>query len=475
MRACALFPPLSHKEKTVNSSLTVRTSFACLLNAGTALLVLLLAVSASVAQVETTLARFDGITDGGAPYSPLIADSARNLYGTTTWNAYFDQKCFGFGSGTDCGTVFQLTPPQGTGGAWTETVLYRFSGGTDGAFPVGPLAMDMDGNLYGVTASGGGSADRGTVYELVRPVVPGDPWTEIILYAFEPGTGDSPNGVLFDASGNLFGATQFGGSCGSAGGNIFELSPPVVPGDPWTFQELYAFNCPGTSNDGIDPDGRLIRGPGGALYGTTQYSHSGPGTAYRLTPPSPGKTAWVEAILYRFQGGTDGSDPTAGLTENRGRLYGTTTDGGTCIFSNSGCGTVFELTPPSRANDPWAKKTIYEFQGGTDGKIPTWEVAFDRQGNLYGATYKGGNVSCRSNNQSACGTVYRLSRPQNENDPWTETILHAFVGVEDGMFPSSGVLIGHAGALYGTTSAGGDLNCSINDSKGCGVVYRIVP
>ena len=434
--------------------------------------VMLIAASACAWQVESSLVRFDGISDGGWPAGPLLADDAQNLYGTTTWNGAFDSSCYGWnGGGTDCGTVFKLSPPQQPGGAWSETVLYRFTGGLDGAQPSGALAMDKAGNLYGTTNFGGGLDDNGVAYQLSPPVNPGDPWTETILHIFARNDGQYPNGVIIDDAGNLFGTTEFGGTCGQTSGNAFELSPPVVPGDPWTEKVIYSFHCKGNSDpDGIDPVGHLIQGPAGSFYGVTAYSGKAQGTVFRISPPAPGHTAWTEKVLYTFQDGPDGAYPSGGVTQYRGKLYGATTFGGSC----TDCGTLFELTPPLNPNGAWTKQTIYNFAGGTDGKIPS-EVAFDKQGNLYGITSKGGNVACRSNQMGACGTVYKLSPPVQPGDPWTRTTLHAFVGVQDGMFPSSSVLIGRAGSLFGTTSSGGDLNCSINGSKGCGVVYKIVP
>src|SRR4051812_18327556 len=78
--------------------------------------VMFIAASACAGQVESSLVRFDGISDGGWPAGPLLADDAQNLYGTTTWNGAFDSSCYGWnGGGTDCGTVFKLSPPATTG------------------------------------------------------------------------------------------------------------------------------------------------------------------------------------------------------------------------------------------------------------------------------------------------------------------------------------------------------------------------
>ncbi|MBZ5719008.1 MAG: hypothetical protein LAO03_01365 [Acidobacteriia bacterium] len=436
--------------------------------------VIILAAAAScTAQVETTLAQFDGITDGAMPYSPLIADSAQNLYGTTSWNAVFDPACIS-GGASDCGTVFQLSPPQQAGGSWTETVLYRFTGGSDGADPNGPLAMDQAGNLYGASQYGGSKFD-GTIFRLSPPAVPGDPWTETILYAFTGNDGLFPNGVSIDAAGNLFGTTFSGGICDF--GTVFELSPPLSQGGAWTEQTLYTFHCNGnSSSDGADPFGGVVQGVGGSLYGTNMFLGAfSAGTVFKLDPPGPGQTTWREKVIYAFQDGADGLYPHSGLTAFRGNLYGTTEEGGTCTFANHGCGTVYELSPPPVPKDNWIKTTIYNFTGGMDGQEPVTEVSFDKQGNLYGTTLGGGNPSCRSVFKNGCGVVYRLAPPGNPGDPWTQTTLHAFLGVGDGNAPLAPVLAGRAGGLYGTTISGGDLNCSIDKSKGCGTVYKILP
>ena len=423
--------------------------------------VTLVAFSASSAQVHSTLVRFDGFRDGGVPFGPLLADGAHNLYGTTTWRGAFDSKCWGWnGGGSDCGTVFKLSPRGLAGGPWMENVLYRFTGGLDGAQPAGALAMDKAGNLYGTTNFGGG--ESGIAYELSPPVDPRDHWTETIIPI--PG-GLYPNGVIIDDAGNLFGTSYIGGDCEQ--GNVFELSPPIVPGDPWTGKQLYSFHCKGNSDpDGIDPVGHLIQGRAGALYGVTKYSGHAQGTVFRITPPAPGQTDWTEKVLYTFQGGPDGAYPNDGVTQYHGKLYGTTGSGGSCSDHN-GCGTVFELTPPANLNGVWTKTTIYNFAGGADGQDPGFEVSFDKQGNLYGTTRGGGS--------GGGGTVYKLAPPVNPGDPWTETILHAFGLAQDGISPSSPVLVGRSGSLFGMTSSGGDLNCSIWGSQGCGVIYKVVP
>ena len=119
---------------------------------------------------ETVLYSFQGGTDGYFPYSALVSDGAGNLYGTTLAGG---AVC------PICGTVFKLSK---RGGVWTETILHNF-GFTDGANPFGKLLLAVDGNLYGTTVSGG-DFSAGTVFELSAPNRPRGAWTEKVLYSF---------------------------------------------------------------------------------------------------------------------------------------------------------------------------------------------------------------------------------------------------------------------------------------------------
>jgi uncharacterized repeat protein (TIGR03803 family) len=249
---------------------------------------------------------------------------------------------YGVGSGGTnfSGAVFQLAPPTRRGKPWTETILYsfaeRFSG--DAAIPSSELIMDKKGNLYG-TSLLGGTNDVGAVFELSPPVVFGGAWTEKILFSFSGPDGSSPFGrLLLDASGNLYG-TASGGGAGEAGA-VFELAPPAAPGDPWIETVLYSFTG---AADGSSPVGGVVMKKG-RLFGTAQHGgNGGPrnsgGVVFALDPPTiPGGT-WTETVLYSF-GGPDGFAPSSLLTLKNGKLYGTTTEGG--LF---GTGTVFALTP----------------------------------------------------------------------------------------------------------------------------------
>ena len=290
---------------------------------------------------ETVLYSFQGGSDGSYPFAGVVIGKSGVLYGTTSvgGDAGTPAGCFGLG----CGVVFALTPPTAPGTPWTETVLYRFTGGIDGGSPSASLVIGSHGELYGTTEYGGAS-NAGTVFELTPPASPGGPWTQTVLYAFtgQAGDGNSPwAGVVVSKNGSLYGTTQTGGA--SNNGTVFRLTPPVTPGNAWTETVLYSF--PGGIH-GADPLGTLVIGKTGSLFGTTlnfgaSKSCSGfnCGTVFALKPPTVPGGAWSEVVLHSFSGGSDGAGSWAGLTIGTdGTLYGTTSVGGP-----SNAGTVFAL------------------------------------------------------------------------------------------------------------------------------------
>jgi uncharacterized repeat protein (TIGR03803 family) len=281
---------------------------------------------------------------------------------------------------------------------------------------------------------------------------------ETLLYAFQGGSaGRYPRGGLVaDHSGALYGVTGFGNGvgCGYACGTVFKLTP-MESGYAWRL--LYRFEG---GADGSTPTAALIRDERGALYGTTSEGGTGPcqhgcGTVFKLTPTREG---YAERILYRFRGGSDGLSPFSKLVAGRdGALYGTTDYGGSASCSN-GCGTVFKLTP---SGSGYVERVIYRFQGGsTDGMLPVGDLIADEDGNLYGATIIGGNP-CGG---GGCGLVFKLSRSKSG---YTESILYRFQGGHDGAYPSGGLIADEQGALYGTTVMGG------NSSFGFGTVFKL--
>lgn len=270
------------------------------------------------------------VRDGTEAFGGLVRDAEGNLYGTTADGGNYDK-----------GIVFKVTPEG------KEVVLYSFFGYEDGAVPAAALVMDAQGNLYGTTNQGGGCQNSpwgcGTVFK-VSPS-----GEETVLYRFTSGYGGGPDGgfpwggLVQDANGNLYGATQAGGGYGGGGngcGTVFKVTPSGVE------TILYRFAC---GTDGFWPTSDLIMDAQGNLYGTTSEGglpgcqNSGCGTVFEVTQ------AGTETILYRFTGGEDGAMPAAGLVRDaQGNFYGTTEYGGlpNCSFGTSvGCGVVFKLTP----------------------------------------------------------------------------------------------------------------------------------
>ena len=430
---------------------------------------------------------FTGGGDGAAPAAGLISDSKGNLYGTAAYGGDTSgSSCPGQNPPTGCGVIFELSPPSVGGGPWTETVLYTFTGGSDGGVPYAGLTFDSKGNLYGTTSHGGdtsgsncsGIGGCGVVFELSPPSVGGGPWTETVLCTFTGGSdGGVPYaGLIFDAGGNLYGTTSGGGS--STYGVVFELSPPSG-GSPWNETVLYAFTG---VDDGESPLASLIFDSKGNLYGIAFGGKAGYGVAFELTPPSGGSGPWNEAVLYTFHSRSDGAYPYAGLIfDSKGNLYGTTSNGGDTSGSNCkatrGCGVVFELSPPTGGSGMWTETTPYSFTGGSDGGYPDAGLIFDSKGNLYGTTGQGGNLSgSNCSGSSGCGVVFELIPPTGGTGSWTESVLYTFNGGGDGADPSAGLIFDATGNFYGTAYSGGDMsgsNCS--GTGGCGVVFELSP
>jgi len=320
---------------------------------------------------ETVPHTFGGGGDGKNPFAGLISDAAGNFYGAT---------------GLGYNTVFELSPLAS--GGWSKTVLHYFSNFAGGTDPYANLVFDSAGNLYG-TAHNGGNTDCncGVVYEL-SPTASG--WKETVLHTFRAENGAYPNGnLIFDAAGNLYGTTYQGGAsctyanCGT--GLVFELSP--VSGGGWREIPLYEFT---NQEDGDHPNGGLIFDAAGNLYGTTEYGGNlgecagadGCGVAFELSPRSSG--GWEETYVYRFSS-SDGAFPLAGfVADASGNLYSTTQKGGA-----SNCGVVFKLAPVSGGG--WTESTTYTFTCLTDGGYPfDGDLILDAAGNLYGTAELGG-------------------------------------------------------------------------------------
>ena len=280
---------------------------------------------------RTVVHSFGANGDGHFPYlGSLVFDSAGNMYGTTSEGGTFNQ-----------GTVFELS--RSGDGNWTEKVLYSFAGGSDGSAPASGITFDAAGNIYGTTEAGGnsgcGSSGCGTVYKLTPS---GSGWTEAVIYKFSGATdGYFPvGGVIFDPSGNMYGSTAQGGL--NLGGTVFELSPN---GGGWSFSLLYAL-IQGKFGAG-GPTGNLVLDSSGALLGTTILDGAnGVGNIFKLTHQDSNWT-YTDLHDFTAFDDQDGEEPIGTpILDASGNLYGTTSGGGSqeCSFEVQ-CGTLWKLTP----------------------------------------------------------------------------------------------------------------------------------
>jgi uncharacterized repeat protein (TIGR03803 family) len=383
--------------------------------------------------------------DGEYPQASLIFDKAGNLYGTT-----FDGGAYALGS------VFELK--RGSGGTWTEQVLYSFCSATncvDGTNPQG-LVFGADGNLYGETTTGGGDG-FGTVFRLKSGK--GGTWTEKVIHNFNFSNGDGYypyTGLIVDASGDLYGTTEWGGAYNS--GTVFELT--VGAKGKWTEKRLHSFDDNG--KDGYAPLDGLMLDAAGNLYGTTSRGGApaagcngqGCGSAFQLTPGTNGE--WTEKVLHSFQAnGKDGYDPWGGVVADKaGNLYSTTNAGG-----DSGCGAVVKLVLGAKGK--WTEQVLHSFQNdANDGCNPVVGLTVDAAGNLYGTTFYGGLYND--------GTIFKLTL--GTKGKWSEKIVHNFdwsLYVKDGTAPAAGLILDTKGNLYGTTENGGNYNF--------GAVFEMTP
>ncbi len=328
-----------------------------------------------------------------------------------------------------------MTVAAGMGQEVQYKVLYSFCAAAkcaDGLTPLGKLAFDDSGNLYGTTTNGG-AYHSGTLFKLSFSK---GTWSERVLYSFClnnimncPDGANPSGGLINDAAGNLYGTTAGGGTFGL--GTVFRLSPPGDQGGDWTETALWSF---GGEGDGIQPSPDLFMNVSGAFYGTTAGGgtfHGG--TVFRLVPHQGDQ--WTEDILFSF--GPDqfnGYSPRAGVTPDQaGNVYGTTIFGGT--RANQGWGVVYKLTPTQQF--PWTQTVLFRFSKKI-GIYPLSTVNIDALGNLYGTLSAGENFP---------GGTFRLTPAGKEHT------IPCFGQPQCGT-PRAGVLI-HGNALYGTSELGG--------------------
>ena len=255
------------------------------------------------------------------------------------------------------------------------------------------------------------------------------------LFQFNQTTGYDPGaGVITDKHGAIYGTTDGGGtgpcSAGAGCGTVYALSPPAPGGSGWTFSKLYDFQG---GRDGSFPSAPLALAPNGSLYGYTTGGNYG--TVWELQRPTKLGDSWKFQILYTFTGKADGNllSVYPALVYRDGALYGVAS-GGSLVCGQFGCGSVFRLTPNPRGGE-WLEKTLYEFTGaGPDGQ-PDAIVGFAENGPLYVSTTLGN------------GEVAQFSPPASTG-PWTERVLTQFAGGADGKSPSN-LVLAPDGTLYG--------------------------
>jgi uncharacterized repeat protein (TIGR03803 family) len=292
----------------------------------------------------------------------------------------------------------------------TYTVLHNFTGGTsDGQIPSAEVTLDASGNIYGTT-DGGGANSEGTLFEITAG------GTESLVHSFGASVdGTIPDGaVIFDASGNMYGTTNYGGP--NDDGTLWERAADG------TYTVLHSFDGTG---DGDFIRGRLVEDTKGNLYGTALFGGAnGDGTVFKYT--SRGKLK----VLHAFSG-TDGQYPEHGVVRDRhGNLYGVTAFGGA-----NDQGSVYKIARDGTFT------SLYSFTGKGDGGFLYGGLAIDRTGNLYGST-----ASYGANGQ---GTVFKLA-PNG-----TLTTLYSFVGGSSDVSEPEGDMLLVGKNLYSTAANGG--------------------
>jgi uncharacterized repeat protein (TIGR03803 family) len=369
----------------------------------------------NAAGTQTVLHSFSGL-DGEMPDTPLVRDGAGNLYGTTQLGGGSSQCS----SEEGCGVVFKLDT------AGKETVLHNFTGGADGCIPSQGLVMDNAANLYGTTLYCGFS-NYGTIFKIDNA------GNFTVLYSFTGSDGANPEGghLTMDESGNLYGATAYGGStaCSNGGGCgvLFELS------ESGTYAVLHRFA--GGTADGCQPNGSVVMDLAGNLYGTTVgCGSSNKGTIWKVSKKGQ------KTILHNFAGGTsDGCWPLGGVTRNsKGSLYGVSESCGT---NNEGA--LYELT----ANGKFA--LLHSFDG-SDGSNPTGELLPTTSGILYGTADNGGPYGAGtvwSYSTVMEKTTTTLASSPNPSTVGQDVTFTATITAANGQTPNDGTVT----FKYGTT------------------------
>ena len=346
----------------------------------------------------------------------------------------------------------------------TFTSLFGFNG-NNGNWPNSQLVQGFDGNLYGTTLEGGrfkgscSSQGCGTVFRITTS------GALTTIYAFCSRTnctdGILPAGAVLATDGNFYGTTEGGGA--HNGGTVFKLTPSG------TLTTLYSFCVQTRCTDGALPEAGLVQAFDGDFYGTTTAGgadttgcfNSGCGTVFKITP------AGVLTTLHSFctlANCADGSEPAAALIQAaNGKLYGTTSGGGL-----NGSGTVFQI-----ARTTGVLTTLYNFcsqASCSDGFVPLTALVQAASGKFYGTTYEGGRSRCGTS--GLCGTLFTITASG------TFSTLYQFCeqitsgDCTDGTGPNA-LVQATDGNFYGTTRVGGAGSGCGSEGAGCGTIFKI--
>jgi uncharacterized repeat protein (TIGR03803 family) len=355
-------------------------------------------------------------------------------------------------------------------------ILHPFVTAPDGNTPESGLVMDAKGVLYGTTYVGGTSTlkGQGVVYSLASPSKGKPQIVETILHDFgrkSATDGANPaSGVTLGSDGEIYGTTEYGGDQDQ--GTVYLLKPPASKGKEWTEEVLYSFGAD-PINDGANPFGSLLLYKGN-LFGTTLIGGNtgcegtGCGNVFELSPPVPPSTEWTETIIHQFSDSDGAMSYSNLIADEKGNLYGTTSMGGA-----SENGVVFELEPPREKGKKWTETVLFSFNGG-DGANPESGLIFDDSGALYGVTFNGG--------PDDIGVIFKLAPPAKASEKWKETVLYSFIlpiapppnhGIcytcaNSGANPYGNLAMTKDKVLYGLTVWGGGANDA-------GAIFQLSP
>lgn len=405
-----------------------------------------------ITNTTSLLALFTGTANGASPFGSLVLGSDGMLYGLTS-----------AGGTNNLGTLFQYNISTNT-----LTKKIDFTGATNGSIPKGSLLMANDGNLYGLTTSGG-TSNNGTFFKFN---ISTQTYSKIIDLSSVT-TGAGPEGSLIQSNdGNLYGITRLGGTNNAGTVFKYEISTNTFTKlqdltasttGSWPSGSIleasdnlmYFLNSAGGSNsdgtltqynkstnvltkkidfnapvNGAKPTGNLIEATDGNLYGLTSGGSSNNGTLFKYN-----KTTNISTKLVSYTATVNGSKPYGSLLQaSNGLLYGFTHEGGISTL-----GTLFSYNIVSNS-----LQTLITNDLCPNGSIPRTSLYKANDGNLYGVAEQGGNYNY--------GVIFKINPSNN-----SYTKLFDF-DTNDGIAPNAELIQATDNKLYGVTLAGGTNN-----------------